>query len=103
MIFGEEHQPQQPQPQRVQLNAANMDTVYANSFAMATTPDEISLYLGVNTPLPNAKQPMIMITHRVVMFPQNAKRLMLALQQTIKAYEDRFGPIELPPGTFPKQ
>ncbi len=98
MIFGEEEsQPQQPRPQQVRLDASGMETLYANSFAMATTPDEISLYLGVNTPMPGLKQPLVKISHRLVMIPQNAKRLMVALEQTIKAYEDRFGPIELPP------
>ncbi len=98
MIFGEEEsQPQQPRQQQVRLDASRMETVYANSFAMATTPDEISLYLGVNTPMPGLKQPLVKISHRLVLIPQNAKRLMVALQQTIKTYEDRFGPIELPP------
>jgi len=100
MIFGEEES-QQPQPnprqQQVRLDASNMDTIYANSFAVATTPDEIALYLGVNSPLPGMKQPTVKISHRMVVIPQNAKRLLQVLQQTVKNYEDRFGPIELPP------
>jgi len=99
MIFGEdEPQPaQQPGQQQVRLDVAGMDTVYANSFAMATSPDEITVYVGVNSPLPGAKQPMVKISHRLILIPPHAKRLMLALQQTVKMYEDRFGPIELPP------
>lgn len=102
MIFGEEDsetpRPAQPQQQQIRLDASSMETVYANSFATANTPDEITLYLGANTPMPGLKQPVVKISHRVILNPPNAKRLMLAMQQTVKAHEERFGPIELPPG-----
>jgi hypothetical protein len=106
MIFGEEDsqsmEPQQPQqPQQVRLDLNQMDTVYANFFALAGSPDEIVVYLGANSPLPNTPQPTIRISHRLMMLPPNAKRLMLALQQAVKAHEDRFGPIELPPPRRP--
>jgi len=100
MIFGEDgsqQQPGQPQRQQIRLDATNMETLYANSFAMATSPDEITLYLGVNTPMPGMKQPTVKLSHRMILVPQHAKRLALALHQTVKAFEDRFGPIELPP------
>jgi hypothetical protein len=37
-----------------------------------------------------------------VLLPTNAKRLMFALQQALRAHEDRFGPIELPPPRRPE-
>jgi hypothetical protein len=102
MIFGEddpqpEPQPPHPQRQQVRLDASSIETVYANSFALASSADEITVYLGVNSPLPGMKQPTVKVSHRMVLIPQNAKRLALALGQAVKAYEDRFGPIELPP------
>lgn len=101
MIFGEEgSQPQrsqQPQQQQIRLDASQMETAYANFFAIAGTPDEITVYLGANSPMPGMQQPMIRISHRLLLLPANAKRLMLALQQTLKAHEDRFGPIEVSP------
>jgi hypothetical protein len=100
MIFGEEDpqpQPGQPQQQQIRLDASSMETIYANSFALASSADEITVYLGVNSPLPGMKQPTVKISHRMVLIPQNAKRLAQVLHQTVKAYEDRFGPIELPP------
>ncbi len=100
MIFGEddsEPQPPHPQRQQVRLDASSMETVYANSFALASSADEITVFLGVNSPLPGMKQPTVKVSHRMVLIPQNAKRLALVLQQAVKAYEDRFGPIELPP------
>ena len=104
MIFGENDSQQPHQPpggqggqQQVRIDAGGMDTVYANSFMMASSEDEITMFVGANTPMPGLKQPMIKITHRMVLLPRNAKRLMLALKQTVAAHEDRFGPIELPP------
>ncbi len=108
MIFGEEDskpmgsQPNQPQQQQIQLDIREMQTVYANFFALAGSPDELVLYLGANSPLPNVPQPTIPISHRLMMLPANAKRLMMALQQAIKAHEERFGPIELPPQRRPE-
>lgn len=104
MIFGEDENetigphPQRPQPpQQIRLDAGSMETVYANFFALAGTSDELVVYLGANSPLPSPQQPPIKVSHRLILLPPNAKRLMLALQQAVKAHEDRFGPIELPP------
>lgn len=109
MIFGEENdsgmepQRQQPrQPQQVRFDISHMETVYANFFALAGSPDEITVYVGTNSPLPNVQQPALRVSHRLVLLPANAKRLMLALQQAVKAHEDRFGPIELPPPRRPE-
>lgn len=102
MIFGEEdsqspQNPQRPQQKQIRLDATGMDTVYANSFALGSSAEEITIYLGVSAPLPGVQQPVVKISHRLMLIPQHAKRLMLALQHTIRAFEDRFGPIELPP------
>ena len=109
MIFGEEDdQPMEPQaphhghqPQQITLDTSTMKTVYANFFALAGSPDEMVVYLGANSPLPGLTQPAIKVSHRVILLPANAKRLLLALQQAVKAHEDRFGPIELPPPRRP--
>lgn len=109
MIFGEDDgnnmnsNPgnRQPQQQQIRLDANMMETVYANFFAMAGAAEEVTIYLGVNTPLPGVNEPMVKLSHRVLMSPSNSKRLMIALQQTVKAHEDRFGPIELAPPPQP--
>jgi len=105
MIFGEKDsdpmgsQPQQPTQIRLDMGA--METIYANFFALAGSSEELVLYVGASSPIPNVNQPPIKISHRLMMIPTNAKRLMLALQQALKAHEDRFGPIELPPPQRP--
>lgn len=101
MIFGEDPTPQPQQQQRIRFDISTTETVYANFFAVAGSPDEIVFYLGANAPLPGMTEPVIRVSHRLIMLPQNAKRLMVALQQTVKAHEDRFGPIELAPPNPP--
>lgn len=106
MIFGESDSqagPPHGQPQRsIRLDTSGLDTVYANFFAVAGSPDDVALYFGASSMLPGASEPMVRLSQRVMMIPSAAKRLMLALQQTIKQHEERFGPIELPPMQPPK-
>lgn len=107
MIFGEEDQPMESQPphaqpQQIRLDTDSMETVYANFFALAGSADELVIYFGANSPLPNVSQPAIKVSHRLMLMPANGKRLMIALQQAIKAHEERFGPIELPPQRRPE-
>jgi hypothetical protein len=102
MIFGEDDVPPPSQhQQQIQVDASQMATTYANFFALAGAPDEISLYLGTNLQLPGMKAPVMRLSQRVILLPSNAKRLMLALQQTVQAHEDRFGPIEIAPPPRP--
>lgn len=106
MIFGEEDQPMESQPpqglpQQIRLDTDAMETIYANFFALAGSSDELVIYFGANSPLPNVPQPAIKVSHRLMLLPANGKRLLIALQQAIKAHEDRFGPIELPPQRRP--
>ena len=103
MIFGEEDsQPKPPSPQKVKFDTSRMETVYANFFALAGSPEEIVIYLGANSPFPHQAEPTVSVSHRLMLLPPNAKRLMVALQQTVRAHEERFGPIELPPAGPPR-
>ncbi len=109
MIFGEDNATPQgndpqghaggagQQGQQVRLDASRMETIFANFFALAASSDEVTIYLGANSPMPGNAQPLISMSHRVMMSPSNAKRLMMALQQTVQAHEERFGPIEVAP------
>lgn len=105
MIFGEENNEQggsAGQPTQIRLDTNGMETVYANFFAMAGSPEEITIYLGASSPMPGVKEPIVKISSRVILTPQNSKRLMMAMQQAVKAHEDRFGPIEVAPTRKPR-
>ena len=107
MIFGEEDSQAQPQPNpqgpKIRFDLSRMESLYANFVALAGSAEEIVLYLGANSPLPGQSEPIVLVSHRVVMLPANAKRLLIALQQTVKAHEERFGPIEIAPPRRPQQ
>ena len=103
MIYGEDDStPTHPRAQKVTFDTGRMETIYANFFALAGSPEEIVIYLGANSPIPQQGEPKVSVSHRLMLLPQNAKRLMVALQQTVRAHEDRFGPIELPPPQKPR-
>jgi Protein of unknown function (DUF3467) len=106
MIFGEpesqpqgrpQGQPQGQQQQQVRLDASGLETVYANFFALAGSQDEVTVYFGASSPMPNMREPFVKLSHRLMLLPANAKRLMMALQQAVKQHEDHFGPIEIAP------
>ncbi|MEW6251618.1 MAG: DUF3467 domain-containing protein [Planctomycetota bacterium] len=115
MVFGEDDAANRPPgpppgshpaphgPQQIRLDTTGMETVYANFFALAGSPEEFVIYFGTNSPLPNVSQPAIRLSHRLMLLPSNAKRLLIALQQAVKSHEDRFGPIELPPQQRPPE
>ena len=74
-----------------------MENIYANFFFVGSTADEVNLAFGTTPPVFDQRNPTIKLSHRIVMLPAKAKQLMVTLQQTMKQFEDRFGPIELPP------
>lgn len=106
MIFGEEGsqpnpQGRPPQQQQIQVDASTMEAVYANFFAVTGGQDEVTIYIGSNFQLPGMPAPAVKLTDRIILLPANAKRLLQALEQTVRAHEDRYGPIELPPAAKP--
>lgn len=86
---------QQNQPQQASLSFTNPAVAlgeYANLAVITHSPSEVVLDF-VRT-LPGLEHPAV--CSRVVMTPENAKRLMLSLQENIKGYEQTFGPIQFP-------
>ena len=84
------------QPQHASLSFTNPGVAlgeYANLAVITHSPSEVVLDF-VRT-LPGVEHPAV--CSRVVMTPENAKRLMLSLQENIKGYEQQtFGPIRFP-------
>lgn len=103
-------QPQQPQtggaPGQEQFQTAvddrDMRNVYANTYRVFTTDQEVVLELGFMMPHPYAqpqqRQLLLKVNDRVSMSYITAKRLMLSLQQLVKRFEQQFGEIPVQPG-----
>lgn len=82
-----------------QIPAIVQDTIktsYANVCRIAQTPNEVIVDFGMN---PNffgqiLDEPL-RLDHRIIMSHDAAKRLCIHLTQTIQAYEQKYGVIEL--------
>ena len=83
----------------VEWDDSKMESVYANIATATANREEFFLLFGTHQnwrgvqPEGNAIE--VSLSQRMVMNPFAAKRLALILQQSIKAYEDQFGEINV--------
>ena len=90
---------------RLRVNQKDMITNYANSFRPVTSMDEVLIDFGINQTVPlndgkedSPKAEIIFdVSERVIMNFSTAKRLTIAMNQIITAYESKFGEIKLNP------
>ena len=79
-------------PIQVDLQEKEAEGIYSNLVFIAHSPCEVILDFARAFPgLPKAK-----VYARVIMTPQHAKSLLMALEQNLKNYESQFGAIKLP-------
>lgn len=77
-------------------NDANMKSLYVNATNVVAGREEVMVLLGVNRAWKmNQDKVDVDIAERVVMTPFTAKRLAIMLGATLKAYEAKYGKIEL--------
>ena len=83
---------------RVALNNAGLRTSYANVFQTRCTAEEVILCCGLGLPesVNNAEGAVknvlaVDLDRRIVMSPASARRLLLALDRTLKEHAARFG------------
>jgi hypothetical protein len=91
----------QQQNIQVFVDEREMKTTYANLPRIHQTAEEVFVDFGVQVAQPNQQgQPQIMlkVQDRVIMSYPTAKRLVNALGQLIKRYEQQFGEIPMQPG-----
>lgn len=91
---------------QVQVREDKMVSLYSNVSGVRVSPnaEDIVLDIGVIQQDPTKSDAMIMdISTRVYMSTFAAKKLALALSQTVQRYEQQFGAIELDPRRRLKQ
>lgn len=77
---------------QIELKEDVAQGVYANLAILTHSTSEVILdFVSVLPGLPKAN-----VQSRVVMTPENAKRLLFTLQDNIMKYEKTFGPIRMP-------
>ena len=79
----------QPQQQQIQIRAADADLkgVYSNVAMVSHTQEEFVMDFL------NVANNMGILSSRVILSPGHLKRLVIALQDNLKKYEDQFGSI----------
>ena len=87
-----ENNNQQPQGLQIELKPEIGVGVYANLALI--THSSSDFILDFTCMLPGMQQPQVRI--RVVMAPEHAKRLLMALNDNIQKYEQQFGKIQIP-------
>ena len=88
----EKHQVQGQAQIQVELGEKEAEGIYSNVVFIAHSPSEVILDFARALPgLPKAK-----VYARVILTPQHAKSLLMALEQNLKNFETQFGVIKLP-------
>lgn len=92
--------PGQPSIQ-IPVDVSKMESIYCNFFrlSLSSSTEEVLMDIGLHTGIlasQNAVEP-IHLTHRVVLNPFVAKRLLQSLQQIVARHEQAFGAMELDP------
>src|SRR5438128_2671249 len=88
-------------PIQIPIDFAKMEPIYCNFFrlSLSSSTEEVLMDIGLHTGIltsANSVEP-IHLTHRVVLNPFVAKRLLQSLQQIIARHEQAFGALELDP------
>jgi len=93
--MAEEHFPQQPAGKQVQLQIQLDDDVaqgiYVNLALVNHTETEFTIDVMYLQP----QQPRAKVRARLISSPKHTKRLLMALQENLHRYEERFGTIDL--------
>ena len=77
-------------------NDSNMKSLYVNATNVLGGREELMILLGLNQAWNNKQEKVqVDIAERVVMTPYTAKRLAIMLAATLKAYEAKFGQIDI--------
>lgn len=81
---------------KINWDAAQMKTSYANVCNVSSTREEVTLLFGTNqTWQTGQKELTINLTERIILNPFAAKRLSMLLNNIVKEYETRFGELNL--------
>lgn len=81
---------------RVRWDTINMRNTYANVCNVSSTREEVMILFGTNqTWFTGQEELSVKLSDRVILNPYTAKRLSLLLNNVLKAYESRFGKLQV--------
>ena len=87
----------QPAAPIVDWDDSQMDSSYANVVNASSTREEVNLFFGTNLTWKASqdKKFHVKLNNRIALSPFAAKRLWILLGAVLKAYEAKFGPLDL--------
>jgi len=84
----------------VNWDDSNLEAAYANVANVSCTREEVTLLFGTNqTWHAGQKDLTILLSHRIMLSPFAAKRMLMLLDATIRKYEATFGEIVIETST----
>lgn len=90
-------EPQQPQTQ-LRIDESKAAVTYSSTSRLSGTAEEITIDFSQGIkPGPQPNTAVLQIDSKVILSPWAAKRLALALNQTIQRYEEAYGALEIDP------
>jgi hypothetical protein len=86
-----------PDAPKIRWDDTNMQSAYANVCNVASTREEVVLLFGVNQAWQAGQAEIpIQLSSRIIVSPFVAKRLSILLDNVLREYETRFGPLGAP-------
>lgn len=86
--------PTEPQ-RRIRLETSQMKSSYCNVCNATSTRDEVVLNFGLNQSWDRPEGDLeIELQHRVIMSPHAAQKLREVLDELLRSYETRYGPLQ---------
>ena len=94
----------EPAVPTVDWDDSQMQNSHANVVNASSTREEVNLFFGTNLTwkATSDKKVHVRLDNRISLSPYAAKRLWLLLGAVLKAYESRFGPLNIEPSAPPK-
>ncbi len=81
---------------KINWDASQMKTSYANVCNVSSTREEVTLLFGTNQTWQSSTNELtVQLTERIILNAYAAKRLSLLLNNIMKEYETRFGELNL--------
>jgi hypothetical protein len=75
---------------QIRLDDSGAAVSYANFFLVTTNPEEFVLSFGIRT----GDSTTVKVDDKVVVSPKNFKRMVAAVSQALRMYEERIGTID---------
>jgi len=95
----------QPAAPVVDWDDSEMNSSHANVVNASSTREEINIFFGTNETWKanESREFHVKLNNRVVLSPFCAKRLWILLGAVLKQYENRFGQLDITPGSTPEK